>query len=180
MASNYTLLNLKWKKEKIYSLGTWFYKDYRESLTQTYNTRLEVIESTLKPWLRRNLTLIGKITVIKSMCLSKINFALSSFETPKWFIDQLDDALSNYLWNGKPPRVRKDVMFNNYDSGGLKMTNIKFHIAAQKINWVKHLMNNPESYSYKYISNLINMNLIDFLKCTIDPEQLPNIIPLFY
>ena len=29
-------------------------------------------------------------------------------------------------------------------------------------------------------NKIINTNLTDFLKCTIDPEQLSNIIPLFY
>ena len=124
LTSNYTLLNLKWEKKKIYALGSWFYKDHNKSLIETHEKRLDILQSTINLWTRRNQSWIGRITVIKTQCISKINYAISSIETPDWFINRAENLLNNFLWNGKPPRVKQNVMFNDYDHGGLRMTNL--------------------------------------------------------
>ena len=35
LTSNYSLFKMKWEKERIYALGTWFYKDYIKSIEYT-------------------------------------------------------------------------------------------------------------------------------------------------
>ena len=55
LTSNYTLLNLKWEKKRIYALGSWFYKDSNKSITETYEKRLDILKATLDLWARRNL-----------------------------------------------------------------------------------------------------------------------------
>ena len=32
LTSNYSLFMMKWEKERIYALGTWFYEDYNKSI----------------------------------------------------------------------------------------------------------------------------------------------------
>ena len=105
---------------------------------------------------------------------------LSSLETPAWFIDQLDELFIKYLWNDKPPRLKKDVIINDFEHGGLKMTNLKCYIAAQKINWIKNLLNNRRAFPFKYLSSQLKMSLQDYLKCSVDTALLPNNISHFY
>jgi len=180
LTSNYTLLNLKWEKKKIYALGSWFYKDHNKSIIETHEKRLDILQSTINLWTRRNLSWIGRITVIKTQCISKINYAISSIETPDWFINRAENLLNNFLWNGKPPRVKQNVMFNDYDHGGLRMTNLLHFIKAQKINWIKRLLNNKETVPYVYVSQFINMDLKDYLKCSLESTDLPPNLPQFY
>ena len=71
----FTLYKMKWEKYKVYALRTWFYKDHHLSITETYNARLKIMEAILDSWSCRHLSLLGRITVIKSMCLSKLTFA---------------------------------------------------------------------------------------------------------
>ena len=180
LTSNYNLFRLKWKKERIYALGTWFYKDYQQSVTETYESRLKILIDTLNVWRRRNLTWIGKITIIKTLCISKLNYAISNMETPSWFIDQCKQLLESFLWSGKPPRVKNEVITNDYDDGGLRMTNLNFYIKAQKINWIKQFLENIDAIPSKTIQQFMKMELYDYLKCTIDPINLPDSMPQFY
>jgi len=180
LTSNYSLFDLKWKKERIYSLGTWFYKDMNKSIIETYECRLNLVRNTLNSWRHRNLTWIGKITVIKTLCIAKINYAISSMETPQWFIDQINVLFEDFLWNGKPPRVKKEVMYNDYEYGGLRMTCLQHYISAQKVNWIKQLITNDNIIPNQYISLFLKINLTDFLKCTFDEKVLPKTIPNFY
>ena len=39
---NYSLYNLNWVKERIYALGTWFYKDHNESINKTSEKRRDI------------------------------------------------------------------------------------------------------------------------------------------
>ena len=65
---------LKETKEKVYSLGTWFYKD--PTLTVKHNTiaKLECFKRELQKWKPYQFTLFGKVNVLKTFALSKLTF----------------------------------------------------------------------------------------------------------
>ena len=71
-------------------------------------------------------------------------------------------------------------MFNDYNLGGLRMTNLSHFIKAQKINWIKCLLDNKGTVPYEHVSQFINMDLQDYLKCNLDPIDLPPNLPQFY
>ena len=180
LTSNYTLFHLKWKKERIYALGTWFYKDHQLAINQTYENRLQILKDTINTWKRRNLTWIGKITVIKSICIAKLNYAITNIETPRWFTDQTKKLIESFLWDCKPPRVKTKVMYNSYEQGGLRLTNLECYIHAQKINWIKHLLYDENTVPAQYVASFIEMEMINFLKCNIDSDDISVNIPEFY
>ena len=60
LTSNYTLLDLKWEKEKIYALGSWFYIDYKRGTTHTFEDSIALLINSVKTWSSRNLTWLGK------------------------------------------------------------------------------------------------------------------------
>jgi len=68
----------------------------------------------------------------------------------------------------------------NIRSGGLRMTNLYFHIKAQKLNWIKQFLENIDAIPSKTIQQFIKMDISDYLKCTLDPLNLPNSMPQFY
>ena len=60
------------------------------------------------------------------------------------------------------------------------MTNLSHFIKAQKINWIKRLLQNKETVPYEYVSKFLNMDLKDYLKCNIEATDLPDELPMFY
>ena len=125
----------------------------------TYTDRLNKVTLLLNTWRRRNFTWIGKITVLNTLCISSLNYALTTVETPEWFIRQIKDLFETFLWNNKPARIKNRVMYTYYDNGGLRMVNIDLYSIAQKNNWVKLLLNNKETVPYAYINMFLNMPL---------------------
>ena len=61
---------LKWPKDRVKSLGLWISTDSELSASLNYNEKLEKVKEMLRCWKYRRLTLLGKITVIKSIGLS--------------------------------------------------------------------------------------------------------------
>ena len=61
---------LKWPKDKVKSLGPWISTDSELSASLNYNEKLEKVKEILRCWKHRRLTLLGKITVIKSLVVT--------------------------------------------------------------------------------------------------------------
>ena len=102
---------------------------------------LKSITSEIEKWSRRKLTLIGRITVIKSLLLSKINHLLSFLPNPDdKTTKEIETKLFNYLWDKKPDKIKRDIITKEYHEGGLKMTNINNLTNSIKSTWVRRLL----------------------------------------
>ena len=73
--------------------------------------KLLEIETLIRMWRNRNLTLIGKITLIKSLFISKFIHILLSLPTPsETLFNRIDLLFESFLWNGKTPKFRKQIL----------------------------------------------------------------------
>ena len=94
------------------------------------------MKKVLNAWSRRSLSPFGRITVIKSLVISKITHLLINLPDPEEsFLKELTKLLYNFLWNGKNDNIRSGVR-QAYEVGGLKMAHIKSFLAALKIIWL--------------------------------------------
>ena len=172
--------NLKWVKEKVYALGTWFYKDINTCTTVNYEMRFTKFQNILKIWKARHLSWFGKITIIKTLALSKINYCIASLPTPLWFATAVQEEIVQFLWNRKPSKIKFKAAIANYNKGGIMLPNIDAIVKSQKAAWVKRLLNINLPTYYYLDTFLPDMKLADLLQCTIEPEELSLDIPLFY
>ena len=69
--------NFKWPKYKVKTLGLWLLTDPDTALRLNYNEKTENIRKLLNCWKYRRLTLLGKITVLKSLAASQLVYLLS-------------------------------------------------------------------------------------------------------
>ena len=152
-------LNLIWTN-KFTSLGINYDVMSLNNITESnIEPRLIEIEKLTRIWQNRNLTLIGKITLIKSLLISKFIHILLSLPSPKenLFI-KIDQIFERFLWNGKPPKFRKQIIEKQIADGGLKYPNIRNVDATMKISWFKRLYTTSEgwaSFPNRYGFNLI-------------------------
>ena len=63
-------------------MGVWFLTLEDRSLNSNFIEKIEKIRSILDNWSARRLTLLGKITIIKTLAVSQIVYILSSLPTP--------------------------------------------------------------------------------------------------
>ena len=62
----------KWSRNKVKALGVWLSTDRDITISQNYNDKLEKINAILGCWKFRRLSLLGKITVLKSLLASQL------------------------------------------------------------------------------------------------------------
>ena len=123
----------------------------------------------------RKLTLFGRITIIKSLVLSKfIHLFLAVPNPPGELEKKLEKLFYKFLWNGGPDRIKRTIVIKDLQAGGLRMINAQYFIKALKITCLKKVIKNNESTTWYDLSN------IDFQKLfTLGPvytRQLKQII----
>ena len=97
----------------------------------SYNKNLELdknfcehifkIENILKLWRTRQLTLEGRITVFKSLAVSKLIHLLLITKLYNNTIDLLYKIQKNFIWQGKKAKIKHSTLCNGYEKGGKKM-----------------------------------------------------------
>ena len=87
----------------------------------------------------RNLTLEGKITIFKTLAISKIIHLASITVLPNTTINQLDKIHKELIWNHKRPTIIEKTVINRFDKTGLKDVDIPFKIASLQCSWIKRL-----------------------------------------
>ena len=129
--------DFKWVKEKVKALGVWLSTNPKTTIEANYSEKLIKIRNTLSCWELRRLSLLGKITVLKSLIASQlvyISFLLPANHNP---IREINNIFFNFLWGGKGDQIKRDIMMSDYANGGLKMIDIKLFNKALKAGWIK-------------------------------------------
>ena len=112
--------------------------NYRVQLQE----QLEEVKKLLDSWSWRFISILGKIQVIKSLAVPKLVNLLMALPTPKGsFIKELKRLFYSFIWStGKSDKVARKTIINDFESGGLKMTDIRSFTKALKISWVKKVV----------------------------------------
>ena len=158
---------LEWGKTDFNLLGLDFSTDLAKMLVINFDKVFSKLNDFLKNWKKRNLTPFGRITIIKTYVISKFNHLFLALPSPKKeFIKKLESLIFNYLWDGKPDKVKREIITNDYVHGGLKMLNLNTFISSLKITWVRRLIKCNGSqwvplfeYTVCSISKLINFGV---------------------
>ena len=118
-----------------------FSTDLHEIVPINFENKLNEVRKDLNAWSRRNLTPFGKITVIKSLVISKITHLLLNLpDLEDNLLKELNTLLYNFLLDGKTDKIKRSGMCQGYKVGGLKMVDLKSFVSALKISWLRRIL----------------------------------------
>ena len=103
----------------------YFTYDKTELQNRNYNEKLVNLEKTLNLWKMRDLSLIGRILIVKTLGISKFVFASSIIGMEDDVVQKVERLLYSFIWQGNGSKVKKSVLVSNYDSGGVESTRFK-------------------------------------------------------
>ena len=149
---------LKWPKDKVKSLGIWISTNPELSASLNYNEKLEKVKEILRCWKYRRLTLLGKITVIKSLAVSQLVYLLSPLRSNYRILNEINDLLYTFLWNGKGDKIKRKIMINDLSVGGLKMIDISSFNKSLKTTWIKKYLDNNNKGKWKIFFDIALKN----------------------
>jgi len=168
---------LCWVSEKFSYLGINFSLNLGSLFDLNYKVKLKKIEQTLNCWRARSLSLIGKICVVKSLLLPQMLYLFSvlCIKIPESCFKTLNKLFFNFIWSGGKDRVKRDYLCLDYSLGGLRMVNVKCFAQAQKLIWVKYLLDDNYECIWKSIETSFLENFhtdVNILWKSHAPESL--------
>ena len=106
---NITQKKLKWAKDgKFKALGVNFSIRLEEMEDLNYNMVMKAASNLVHHWSRRNLTVLGRITVVKSLLIPKFNHLILSIPNPtKAFLKRLQKLIYEFVWKNKKDKILK-------------------------------------------------------------------------
>ena len=100
-------------------------------------SKLIKVKKLFNVWSQRDLSLYGKITIAKTLGLSKLIFASACIHTPSYVIDVVTKLLANFVWNGKKPKIKRETLIGPKEKGGLDLPEYETIIKSLLCPWVK-------------------------------------------
>ena len=136
--------DIEWP-DRIKALGVWFTLDVERSQLLNYKERSEKVSKIINDWSHRRLTLIGKITVIKSLLASQLVYILSPLPTNSNYVESIQKELFAFLWDGKNDKIKRSEIINNYAEGGSKMLDLKTFTRSLKFTWIQRYLSSEKN-----------------------------------
>ena len=147
--------NISWKSHPdntIKILGITFQSDRKAiEIEKNWTSKFEKCEKTIKSWLGRRLTIMGRITLVKSFLLSQFMYVMQALILPNHIITRINKLLFKFVWCKKAVYKEKDLqnvsekvtratLIKPYAEGGLQMINVEHMQQAIAIKWIAKII----------------------------------------
>lgn len=162
-------------KEVVTYLGIKLCKDESLRASLNFDPILTSTKRKFNSWLQRDLSIYGRVLLSKSEGLSRSAYISQALFVPKTFTKDFDRLLYDFIWKNKPHYLKKSIICNPQDQGGLNVVDFTTLYCTFKINWLKRFIKNNCC-----IWNIFPNYLFDqlggihfFLRCSFDVNKIP-------
>ena len=91
-------------------------------------------------WSQRDSSLYGKITIAKTLGLSKMIFSSACLPTPWHIVSSIDKMVTAFVWNNKPAKIKRESMIGPKESGGLDLPDYESIKNSLQVSWAKRMI----------------------------------------
>ena len=154
--------------------GVVFTYNEDEFINKNHRKTLINIEKMFKIWSQRNLTIIGKIQIIKTFAVSQLFFITNMSNPPPEIITEANKIFYRFIWKG-PDTIKRTSMISDISTGGLKMPHLESIMRTQKIMWAKRF-SDDNFHPWKIFLNTIlkTMSISDITNRKLPLEKIRN------
>ena len=137
---------IEWK-EKLKILGIIFRNNISASQNEeNWKNKIMKIKELIALWSKRNLSISGKLVIIKTFLLSQLVFLMQSLSLPENVLNSINSLFFRYIWKKKNTntrafeKVKRTTLCNSFDKGGINMINVKDMQNSFLLSWIINLL----------------------------------------
>ena len=150
--------------DPIKCLGIYVGKNSHEVENLNWEGRVEKIKGTLDLWRMRNLTLYGKVIVIKHLVTAQMVYIATAVLVPSKITKTVNKLIHALLWNSKRERVKRRTCQYPEKEGGLGMTDLDSKFKSLRLSWIQKYFTGEES-AWKILFNYWTKKIGKFPIC---------------
>ena len=142
--------------DKLKILGIYFQQGtMAKFVEENWTSRVEKLNNLIKAWSARDISIHGKVVVIKTFLVSQFDFVMQSVGLPEKVLQNVNRILYKFLWqrrfsNKKAfEKIKRKILQMDYDKGGVKMIDMNEIQKCYSLQWAGKLANcENENWSY--------------------------------
>lgn len=139
-----TVYNIPVKSEVTY-LGIVITKNQERRSSLNFDPAIIMTQRRFQTWLERDLSLRGRVLLTKAEGISRLTFLALSLYVDNKVCKSVDKNMFNFVWKNKIHYVKKSVIMNKYEYGGLNFLDFSSLNNTFKVNWLRQFISNPNS-----------------------------------
>ena len=145
-----------------------------------FDETLKTVKERLNCWNWRNLTVLGRIQIIKSFVIPVFMYRAGLVCLHKEIVKEVNKIICNFIWKGKD-KVKRSALISDIENGGLRAPHLESIIKVQRIMCCKKFANFQQSSWKIILSHYVRQvggRLL--LSCNFSLKKLPVTLPKFY
>ena len=143
--SNEKYFGLRWQ-QKIKIVGIYFSNAIPASLLEeNWSGRIVKMQKIMAQWSKRNLSLTGKLCIIKTYLLSQMIYVMQSLSIPLHVLNKVNTMFFRFLWKKRFTntrafeKVKRQVLCSTLEDGGINMINLCTMQKSFLLKWANNL-----------------------------------------
>ena len=110
--------------------------------------------------------------MINSLAISPLLYLPSVIHVPCRVIHKVKHIVTDFISNGKPPKIAYNVIIQNIENGGIKFIDFESKVKSLKIDFIKRLLQNKDGKWRPTASHFFQTNNQNFyLMCNRGPPN---------
>ena len=158
---------------KLKICGLYYCSSIEEEYDLNVNEKIKRLSYKIKQWIPRHLTMEGKTLIVKTFGLSQLIYNMQSYAFEKKDLDNAEKIIFKFLWSNNQnqngiDRIKRTIMKNDYEQGGLRVTDVECLDRSLKLRQYiraessKHAISNIQKYvTEKGSSNIIRQEYVN-------------------
>ena len=160
-------------------LGIFFSNELKVSqISENIDPKIEKLKRICTLWSRRNLSIMGKITILKAFGISLFIYILQSIGISDKKLQEINTICFRFIWkknyDGKRAneRVKRKIVCASREYGGLKMLDIRDLQTSFLLEWAEKIIS-TENNSWKAIPTILFKRIggISCFKSNVSPKE---------
>jgi len=113
---------------------------------KNFYDKLRLLKKILSIWSSRDISVYGKINIVKTLALSKLTFVCSVLDTPNGFKEEVNKKFFVSFGSISSLKLKKSMIIKCKEEGGPNITDFTFFdLKVLKLCWVKRLCSTDDA-----------------------------------
>ena len=106
---------------------------------------------------------------------------MSVLPIPTEVVSMVDNMIIDFLWSKRKPKIKKDVVIQSIENGGIKVPKFATMVEANRMSWIKRLLNDSNAKWKSILGALAHpLSITHFIETFLDEDNMQNLEILFY
>ena len=169
-------------KTKFKSLGIFFSTGDDDCINDNIEPMVRKVRNVINMWRERDLSIKGRITLTKSLIASQLTYSAIVVNIPSDILKTLDKEINSFMWRGRPPKVKRSVICQPIERGGLGAINIVNYIQSIQLSWLRRMLTSTDAKWQILLQQAIgHISIEDLLRANLSEELVERLcLPSFY